>query len=158
MAENKINKKLFSFSFLGLILITASYLIYTVIPQSDLANSIDRSGMDAVYVLTLSPVFALLAVILLAVSYFTEKKYIESIIPAPIAICTYAVTGISAVISVVFSVMFVISQYGLGFTAPIDGTVWESRASAILISCIIHLIFTAFVFINMKGVIFKKSK
>lgn len=158
MSGNKINIKVFLPHLLSFILLFFSHIIYISIPTSDLANSIEHSGMDAVYVLTVSPVAAILALIFFILSYVLNRDYLNSLLSKPVATVGYAVLTIMILISAIFSVSFVASQYSLGFTAPINGTVWHSYSIFILISCIINLIALILLTLAMIGIISKKSK
>ena len=164
MSENttKNSKQLFSVKtlILGLsswILLLASYLTYTIIPVSDLANSVDRSGMDAVYVLTAAPVFAAISLILLALTMLLNKDYLFKLTDKKIILTAFGINAIMTIISLIFSIIFVVSQYDLGFTAPIDGTVYESYAIYILINVIAEAVSLVALSLKMKGISFIKK-
>lgn len=156
MSENKIKTKLYIPYLFSLILSLTSYLIYTLIPVSNLANSVEHSGMDAVYVLTVSPIAGLLSLVLFVVSYILNKNHLNSLLSKPLTIGAYAVITVMILISTVFSVMFVVSMYQLGFTAPINGTKWQSYSIFMLVSLIMQLVSFILLILADKGIILKK--
>ncbi len=156
MSENKIKTKVFAPCLLSFLLLLASYLIYTVVPVSELANSVEHSGMDAVYLLTASPVAAFISLVLLMVAFIPNKKYLTELLTKKVTICAFLVASLLIVISFIFSVLFVVSQYKIGFTAPFDGTKWESYNVFILVSCIIEFISFVLLTFRMNGIIPKK--
>lgn len=156
MSENKIKTKVFAPYLLSFLLLLASYLIYTIVPVSGLANSVEHSGMDAVYFLTASPVAAFISLVLLMVAFISNKKYLTELLTKKVAIIAFSVTALLILISIILSVLFVVSQYQIGFTAPFSGTKWESYNIFILVSCIIEFISLVLLTLRMKGIIPKK--
>ncbi len=141
MSENKINKKIVVPYFASFLFLLASYLFYTIVPVSDLANSVEHSGMDAVYLLTCSPVFAFLALLALALALFIDLKYLVKHPMKILLISGFSLLCVFILVSAIFSVIFVSSQYKLGFTAPINDTVYFSYSKFILASVILQTIF-----------------
>lgn len=156
MSENKIKTKVFAPYLISFLLLLASYLIYTIVPVSDLANSVEHSGMDAVYLLTVSPVAAFVSLTLLVIAFIINKQYLTELLTKKVTITAFAVTALLILISFILSVLFVISQYQIGFTAPFGGTKWESYNTFILVSCIIEFISLVLLTLRMKGIIPKK--
>lgn len=159
MSENAIKKsdKTLLLAAVSIILLLGAYLTYTIVPVSELANGIDHSGMDAVYVLTLSPVLAFLSLIMLALTLFINKGYLLDLLDNRIVFAGFGTAAAMTVISIVFSIIFVASQYDLGFTAPIDGTVYEAYSRYISANVCIEAIALAALTLRMKGISFIKK-
>lgn len=155
MSENKINTKAFIPYLLSCIAYLTSYLIYAIVPSSELANGVKHPGITAVYLLTASPVLALIALVMLIVTFIINKDYMIKLISKPLAVTLFSVLGAMIAITVYFTVSFVALQYKLGFTAPIYGTKWSGYAVYILISVILQFISLLLVALKMKGIIKK---
>lgn len=156
MSENTIKTKVFAPYLLSFLLLSASYLVYILVPVSDLANSIEHSGMDAVYLLTVSPILALVSLALLLSAYVINKQYLNKLLSVQVAVAAFSVNLLFVAVSLIFSVLFVVSQYQIGFTAPLNGTKWESFGIFILVSCVIEFISLVLLTLKMKGFIRKK--
>ncbi len=164
MSENttKTLKQPFSvkaliFALVSWVLLLGSYLTYTIIPVSDLANGIEHSGMDAVYVLTVSPVLVFASLIMLALTLFLNKDYLFKLTDSKIMLIAFGINAVMTIISIVFSIIFVVSQYDLGFTAPINGTVYENYSVFILVNVIVEAISIIALSLKMKGISFIKK-
>lgn len=164
MSENATKKSNQSFSVktfvFGLIswgLLLGSYLTYTIVPVSDLANSVDHSGMDAVYVLTAAPVFAAISLVLLVLTLLLNKDYLFKLSDKRIIFGVFGLNAAMVIISIVFSIIFVVSQYDLGFTAPVDGTIYESYGIYILVNVIAQALSLIALSLKMKGIGFIKK-
>lgn len=153
MSENKINSKAFIPYLLSCILYLASYLIYTFIPSSALANSVEHPGITAVYVLTASPIAAVIALVLLVLAFVTNKDYFSKLIGKAVTVPLFVILSIMVAVSIYFTVSFVVMQYKLGFAAPIYGTKWSGYAVYMLISVILQFISLLLVTLKMKGII-----
>jgi len=153
MSENRINFKAFVPYLVSCITYLASYLIYVLVPSSELANGLEHPGITAVYVLTLSPVLAVVTLILLAVTFVLNKDYFATLVPKAVTVMTFAVLSLLVAVSIYFTVSFVALQYKLGFAAPIYGTKWSGYAVYILISVILQFISLLLVTLKMKGIL-----
>lgn len=158
MSENKIKTKAFIPYLFSFILILAAYLVYTIVPSSELANSIEHSGMDAVYVLTAAPILSFSALVLSVLSYALNRKYLNELLSKQIAFAGCAVITFMLLLCTYFSISFVVSQYQLGFTAPINDTKWESYGIFMLVACIIQFISMILLALKMKGIIANNKK
>ncbi len=155
MNKSKINSKAFIPYFFSCITYLASYLIYSLVPSSELANSLEHPGITAVYVLTASPVLVIIALALLAVTFLLNKDYLFNLFSKPVVVGGFALLALMLVLSIVFSVSFVAMQYKLGFSAPIYGTKWNSYAVYMLISVILQFISLLLVTLKMMGILKK---
>lgn len=153
MSENKFNSKAFIMLFLSGISYLAAYLIYAIVPSSELANGLSHPGITAVYVLTASPVLAILALVLLVTSYILNKEYFEKLFSKSVTVSVLAFLSILITVSVFFIISFLSLQYKLGFVAPIYGTKWSSFAVYMLISVILYFLSLLLVTLKMKGTI-----
>ncbi len=150
MADIKINKKIVVPYLLSFIFLFASYLIYTTVPVSDIANSVEHSGMDAVYILISSPVCAFVSLVLLLVTFIINFKHMIQQKFKVLYISEFALLSIFVLVSTVFSVMFVVSQFKLGFTAPINDTVWHTYSKFILANVILQFLFALISVLSVK--------
>ena len=155
MSENRINSKAFIPYFLSCVAYLAAYIIYALIPSSELANGLDHPGMTAVYVLTLSPVAAVISLILLILTFVLNKDYFSKLISKNLTVILSAILCLLVVIGAYFSVAFVAQQYKLGFVAPIYGTGWQGYSVYLLVSVILQFISLVLVTLKMKGIIKK---
>ncbi len=158
MCENRINSKAFIPYLISCVTYLASYLVYSLVPSSELANGVEHPGITAVYVLTASPVLAIFAFILLAATFVLNKDYFSSLISKPLTVVVFSALGIMAAISIYYTASFVALQYKLGFATPIYGTKWSGYAVYILISVILQFISLLLFTLKMKGVIKNKQK
>ncbi len=158
MSENRIYSKAFIPYLISCISYLASYLFYVLVPSSELANGLEHPGITAVYVLTASPVLAVVTLILLVVTFFLNKDYISNLVSKPAAVTGFAVLSLMVAVSVYFTVSFVTLQYKLGFAAPIYGTKWSGYAVYILVSVILQFISLLLVTLKMKGIFKNKQK
>lgn len=118
-------------------LIIAGIFIYWYIPVSDIANSIEHSAKDALYLLAISPVCTLIAAILYLVGGLTDKALVRnSVVQRVIFIVSEIILFF---ITAVSSAMF-FSQLSLGFVAPVDGTVWNTLG---IINIVVGVLYTA---------------
>ena len=155
MSENKINTKAFIPYLFSCILYLASYLIYALVPSSELANGIDRPGITAVYVITASPISAVAALVLLITAFIVNKDYFAGLLSKPLTTIIFIFLSLMSAVSICFTVAFTAYQYKLGFTAPIHGTKWSGYAVYMLISVILQFISLLLITLKMKGIIKK---
>ena len=125
----KINGKLtVLLAYAGSILFLGALLIYTILPTSELANGLQYSGTDALWVLAASPVLAIAGaacfIASLAKDFKTWQKFIAK------ELITGALAGISVclIASVAMYISNFATQFSLGFVAPFTGTVYETYA------------------------------
>lgn len=141
MSDNKLNKKIIIPYCFALLFSLAAYLIYTLVPVSDIANSVEHSGMDAVYILTASPVCAFIALISLCLALIFNFKQLGNNKSSKLILSLSAILPVAfSVASAVFCTMFTVSQYQLGFTSPIDDTQWYTYSKFILVNFIVELL------------------
>ncbi len=127
MAKEQIKKHCgpvyYSVTIFSMIMIVITNVIYWWLPDSDLANGIEHSGADAVYVLWASTAVAALALVAYITGSFIDKAVITNSVVQKIVFAV-SVLGISA--SAAITLAFTLFSNSLGFVAPTDSTVWHS--------------------------------
>ncbi len=140
MAKENIKKNCgpvyYSVTVLAIILMIASDFIYWWLPSSELANGIEHSGMEAVYVLFAASAASALALISYVGGSIADKAIISnSVVQKIIFVASVVGIGVSAAITIAFTVF----SNSLGFVAPTDGTSWHTLGivSAVMTLCFI---------------------
>ena len=138
------------FSLLGSIFALTALLIFILLPTSDLANGIEHSGKDALFVLVFAPVLSLLGSASTIYAFIKDSKIWEKILTKSI------VTGITG-LSLAFGILnlgtylsYTVMQFSLGFVAPYGNTVFEILSVANIVTVVLHFMFTALITIAVK--------
>ena len=141
----KINKsKTVLLSVVGSALAVVALLIFMLLPTSQLANGIEYSGQDALWVLTVAPVASIIGSICCIIAFIKDCKVWEKNLTDGIIISiTGLITGFG-LLNFVTYLLYTIQQFSLGFVAPYENTVYEFLAVAAVASTLIHVFFTAF--------------
>ncbi len=141
--DNKLNNnKLVLFNAVSFVFALIGTLIYQLIPVSDLANGIEHSPKDALYILLLSPIAFLVATIFF-VLIFKDFKLLQAFIDKVVLIPVFFVGAASLAFSFISSLMFTIDQFKLGFVAPADGTKWATIGTVIIVLTVILFLINA---------------
>ena len=125
--------------FLSAICSFASLLIYVLIPQSDLANSVTRPASHGLYALLVSPVLAAAALLLFCLAYIRHIGAFTKTYKPTLCYGAFGLVGLGLVFNLISSVAFTASQFSLGFAAPVDGTVWETLAVFTAVFSVLNL-------------------
>ena len=128
----------------------AALLIFLLLPTSQLANGIEHSAKDALWVLTCSPILSLLGTVSFVSIFLKDNMAWSNLLSKPI------VTGITG-ISLVFGLLnfatylsYTATQFSLGFVAPYSDTIYEYLAWAATVTVILNFIFSAVIIIATK--------
>lgn len=158
--ENKINKNNggLIFTVVSVICSLVSVLVYRFLPESNLANGIEHSGMDAVYALIASPVFAFLALAFFAVGCIKLHKALTHTFPKLAVIGTFAVISLGLVFNFISSLLYLLKQNKLGFVAPVDGTVWDTLLTVMAVMLSLQCILCIVEVLSAKGIIKNKAQ
>ena len=133
----KINGKLTVFlAYAGSVLFLAALLIYTILPTSELANGIQYSGTDALWVLAASPVLAIAGAVCFIASLAKDYKAWQNFISKELITGALAAISVCLVASVAMYISNFATQLSLGFVAPFTGTVYETYAVILTIVAI----------------------
>lgn len=131
------------FALLGSVLSLAGVLIYNLLPFSEIANGIQYSATDALWVLALSPALLFLGGVSFIFAFFKDKKNWEGTLPDAAIYSFTAIFTAAVIINFAVSLSYFISQYDLGFVAPFTGLVYETFAVVMIIFAIWQFLFTA---------------
>ncbi len=120
---------------LGILLAAVSVFLYEYVPVSDIANSIEHSGKDGLYLLAVSPICALVAFAMYMIGGLTDKALVKnSVVQLVIfivsAVCLAFICGVSAA-------MF-FSHLSLGFVAPLGDTVWSTLGMVNIVAAVLY--------------------
>ncbi len=138
---NKIKAVIFAVS--GSVLSLVGVLIFNLLPVSELANGIQYSGQDALWVLALSPILLFVGGAGFVASLFMDMKNWKktlSDVAIYIAIASFAA---AVIFNFAVSLSYFIMQFSLGFVAPFDGLIYESFAIVMIVFVIWQFLFSA---------------
>lgn len=120
------------------ILSAVAICIYTFLPNSEFANSLDVPAKNALWVLTISPVLAGIATLLYAIMLLKNLPKGSGMIKAQVASVVYL---LSSVFIFIGALAYTINQWSLGFVAPTYDTIFESIKIAMQVACLCQVIF-----------------
>ena len=149
---SKINKKaVVTFAFIGSAFSLAALLIFMLLPTSEIANGIQYSGKDALWILILSPVFSFIGAISFMFAFLKDYKLWKGYLT------NFALFGFLAVSAVLlvsnFSVYltYLISQFDLGFVAPYTGTVFDKLEILVIIVTVLQFTVATLIAVKAKN-------
>jgi hypothetical protein len=123
----KFNRKLtIVLAYAGALLALAALLIFKILPTSELANGIQYSGTDALWVLVTCPVLAVLGAVCFMSSFLKDSKIWQSYLSEPVLMGATIACGIVLAINLYVYFSYTIDQFSLGFVAPYAGTKYET--------------------------------
>lgn len=125
----------------------AALLIFMLLPASELANSIEHSAKDALWVLVLSPLLSLLGSASFLAVFLKEKKTWIKLLCEPIVIAAIGFTAVFGLFNFATYLSYTINQFSLGFVAPFAGTAYEQLAVAATVITVLNFVFSAIVVI-----------
>ena len=144
----KINKsKSVLLSVVGSALAVAALLIFLLLPTSQLANGIEYSGKDALWVLMIAPIASILGSVSVIVAFMKDCKVWEKDLTGGIVVSIAALLTGFGLLNFATYLSYTIQQFSLGFVAPYNNTAYEFLAVAAIASTVIHVFFTAFTII-----------
>ena len=143
-------KSLVVFSLSGSILSLASLLIYMLIPTSNLANGIEYSGTDALWVLAASPIAAIVGGVLFMLTFVKNFDEWINTMSKPLVIGMTTLLGCMSLFNIALYCSYFFSQVELGFVAPYTGLIYDKLLTAAIVVTIHHFIFTAISIIAYK--------
>ncbi len=127
----------------GLVLIIVSIFLYKYVPVSDVANGIEHSAKDGLYLLAGSPVCALVSLIAYIVGGLTDKALVKNSV---VQLVIFIVSAVClAFVSVTSAAMF-FEQLSLGFVAPLDNTVWSTLGTVNIIAAVLYAAGNIYIF------------
>lgn len=129
-------------SFTGSLLSLAALLIYIIIPTSQLANGIEHSGTDALWVLALAPAGALVGSALFLFSFLKDYRQWVDTMSKPLIIGMATLLGCMSLFNVALYLSYFIAQCELGFVAPYTGLVYDVLRPAAVAVTVTHFIFS----------------
>lgn len=140
----KLNRKTtILLSFAGSLLSLAALLIFMLLPTSDFANSIDRPAKDALMVLILSPVLALLGTAGFTFAVIKDfKAWVAFLDFKPLVVGMSALFGVFGIFNIGTFTAYLAELLSLGFVAPFSGTVYEYLAVIATVFVALKLVFS----------------
>ena len=140
--ETKLNSsKTVALSAISFVFALIGTLIYQFLPVSNLANGVEHSPKEALYVLVISPLAFFAAIVLFGIvfkDYKVLKNHIDKVILIPFGL----ISATSLLFGFASSLAFTIDQFLLGFVAPINGTKWATIGTVIIVSTVLLFIIT----------------
>lgn len=128
-------------AYLGAILSLIGVLIFNILPTSDFANSIDRSGKDAVYLLTASPILVFIGAVVFMLAFLKDYKIWNSFLSGAMVKGATIFFAVALIYNFAVTLSFFISQFSLGFVASFDGLVYEGLAIVTIVIAILQFVF-----------------
>lgn len=141
--SKSIRNKTITLAFAGAVLSVAALLIFIILPESELANGIQYSGKDALWVLVLAPVFSLAGAINFLYAFLKDKKIWCEAFSKNIVTGAAFVLGAMMVFNFAVYTSYLIMQFDLGFVAPYDGTVYDSLQYIVGVFTVLQVLFSA---------------
>ena len=120
-------------------------LIFLLLPTSQLANGIEYSGKDALWVLVLSPVLSLAGTVSFISVFVKDGKTWNELLCKPIVSGAIALSGAFGLLNFATYISYTLQQFSLGFVAPYDGTAFEYLAVAATVTVVLNFLCSAFV-------------
>lgn len=140
----KLNsKKTILLAFAGSVFSLAALLIFMLLPSSELANGIQYSGKDALWVLVLAPVFSLCGAVNFLYAFLKDFKAWSNFLSKPIFIGAAAVFCGLMIFNFAVYLSYLITQFKLGFVAPYTGTVYDSLEILLIIVSVLQFAVSA---------------
>lgn len=128
---------------LGLVLIILSVFMYKFVPVSDIANSIEHSAKDGLYLLAVSPACALVAAVAYIVGGLTDKALVKNSV---VQLVIFIVSAVLLVFVCATSAAMFFDQLSLGFVAPLGDTVWSTLGTLNIIAAVIYAAGNIYIF------------
>lgn len=120
-------------------------LIFLLLPTSELANGIEYSGKDALWVLVLSPVFSLLSTVSFIFVFIKDNNAWNNLLCKPIVMSAIALSGSFGLLNFATYLSYTLQQFSLGFVAPYSGTAYEYLAVTATVTVVLNFLCSAFV-------------
>ena len=147
----KINGKLsVVLSYAGSLLSLAALLIFKLLPTSELANGIQYSGTDALWVLAVCPVLALSGAVCFIASFMKDYKAWQNFISKEIPFCGAIACILSLAVGFAIYLSYTVTQFSLGFVAPYTGTVYETLGVVVTMMTVNMFVLSTFLTIAIK--------
>ncbi len=127
-------------SFSGAFLSLAALLIFVIIPTSKLANGIEYSGTDALWVLVLSPLFSFVGSAMFIASFLKKFSEWTDTMSKPLVTGMIILLSCLSAFNFIFYLSYFISQIELGFVAPYTGLIYDKLIIA-AVAVTIHQFF-----------------
>ena len=147
----KINGKLsVILAYTGSILSLAALLVFKLLPTSELANGIQYSGTDAIWVLAICPVLAIVGAVCFMASFVKDLKAWKDLLPEELLRSSTIAIAVCLIISVAVYLSYFLKQLKLGFVAPFQGTIYELYSVVVTMMTINQFILSTFAAIAIK--------
>ncbi len=127
----------------GILLVAVSVFLYKYVPVSDIANSIEHSAKDGLYLLAVSPLSALVAFIAYLVGGLTDKALVKNSV---VQLVIFIVSAVLLAFICGTSAALFFSQLSLGFVAPPDGTVWSTLGTVNIVAAVLYAAGNIYIF------------
>ena len=129
-------------SFSGSLLSLAALLVYVILPTSQLANGIEYSGTDAVWVLAIVPVASLVGAVLFVSSFIKNFNEWVSTMSRPLVTGMITLLGCMSAACFINYLSYFVTQVQLGFVAPYTGLVYEDFITVAVVVVIHQFLFS----------------
>lgn len=129
-------------AFIGALLSLAALLIFIFIPTSQLANGIEHSGSDALWVLALSPAASLVGGLLFILSFVRNINEWIDTMSKPLVTGMITLLALLSLFNLGLYLSYFIFQVDLGFVAPYTGLIYENLLTAAIAVTFHHFIFS----------------
>ncbi|MBQ7116804.1 MAG: hypothetical protein IJN88_01185 [Clostridia bacterium] len=127
----------------ALLLVAVSVFLYKYVPVSEIANSIEHSGKDALYLLAGAPVCAFLAAVAYIVGGLTDKALVKNSV---VQLVIFIVSAVLLVFVCATSAFMFFDQLSLGFVAPLGDTVWNTLGTLNIIAAVLYAAGNIYIF------------
>ena len=144
----KSNNKLFAV--ISAVAALAALLIFLILPTSQLANGIEHSAKDALWVLVCSPLLALISTASFIFIFLKDYSVWCNLLSKPIVNSIRYLSFALGIFNFATYLIYTIDQFSMGFVAPYSGTKYEYLAFAATIIVVLNFIFSFVVMIATK--------
>ena len=131
--------------FFSAIAAIVALLIFLMLPTSQLANGIEHSAKDALWVLAASPVFALVAAVCFVLVFIKDIDTWSNLLSKPIVTAIIGLSSAFGLVNFIIYLTYTVQQFSLGFVAPFGGTVYELLSVAAIVIVVLNFIFSAII-------------
>lgn len=127
----------------GIVLVILSVFLYKYVPVSEIANGIGHSAKEGFFLLAVSPVCALLAVIAYLVGGLTDKALVKNSV---VQLVIFIVSSVLLVFICGTSAAMFFQQFSLGFVAPHGDTVWNTLGNINVVAAVLYAAGNIYIF------------
>lgn len=141
---NKLNRmRTILLTLIGAFAALAAVLVFVLLPTSEIANGIQYSGQDAIWVLAIAPIASIISTLSFVFAYQKDYKIWCDLLSKPVVTGARGLFAVLNIFNLAVYLTYFTKQISLGFVAPYDGTGYEYLAVVAIVIVVIMFLLTA---------------